>query len=139
MPRIPRAVEIGAISGLTLTSSSPLEIPYSCQPRLPCTISPFLKLGFLDCLELGNLDSKRDWGYSKDYVEAMHLMLQQNKPDDFVIATGKNYSVRDFIMAASNELNIYLHEFNHLEFVVDRILLKIIRRKINKEIIRRIY
>ena len=50
-----------------------------------------------DCLYLGNLDSKRDWGHAKDYVEAMWLMLQQDKPDDYVIATGEQYSVRDFV------------------------------------------
>ena len=50
-----------------------------------------------DCLYLGNLDSKRDWGHAKDYIEAMWLMLQQDKPDDYVIATGEQYSVRDFV------------------------------------------
>ena len=48
-------------------------------------------------MELGNLNSLRDWGYAKDYVEAMYLMLQQNEPDDFVIATGEQYSIRDFV------------------------------------------
>ncbi|NBQ09918.1 MAG: NAD-dependent epimerase/dehydratase family protein, partial [Betaproteobacteria bacterium] len=47
-------------------------------------------------LHLGNLDARRDWGYAKDYVEAMYLMLQQKEPDDFVIATGETHSVRDF-------------------------------------------
>ncbi len=53
--------------------------------------------GLQDCLEIGNLDSLRDWGYAKDYVECMWLMLQQDKPDDFVIATGIQHTVRDFI------------------------------------------
>ncbi|WP_322204103.1 GDP-mannose 4,6-dehydratase [Acutalibacter intestini] len=52
--------------------------------------------GLQDCLELGNLDSLRDWGYAKDYVECMWLMMQQEKPDDFVIATGVQHTVRDF-------------------------------------------
>lgn len=52
--------------------------------------------GLQDCLELGNLDSQRDWGYAKDYVECMWLMLQHNVPEDFVIATGEQHSVRDF-------------------------------------------
>ncbi|MBU2542892.1 GDP-mannose 4,6-dehydratase [Patescibacteria group bacterium] len=56
-----------------------------------------IKLGKQDKLYLGNLDSKRDWGYAKDYVEAMWLMLQQDKPDDFVIATGETHSVREFV------------------------------------------
>lgn len=57
-------------------------------------------------LELGNINAKRDWGYSKDYVEAMWLMLQQEKPEDFVISTGKNHSVREFIEAAAKVLGI---------------------------------
>lgn len=57
-------------------------------------------------LHIGNLDSKRDWGHARDFVEAMWLMLQQDEPDDFVIATGEQYSVRDFIVAASGELGI---------------------------------
>ncbi|MBH49014.1 MAG: GDP-mannose 4,6-dehydratase [Halobacteriovorax sp.] len=65
-----------------------------------------IKKGRQDCLYLGNLDAKRDWGHAKDYVEAMWLMLQQNKPEDFVIATGEQYSVRDFINAAAKELKI---------------------------------
>lgn len=52
--------------------------------------------GLLDCLELGNLNSLRDWGYAKDYVECMWLMLQHSRPEDFVIATGYQHSVRDF-------------------------------------------
>jgi len=55
-----------------------------------------IKLGMQDCLYLGNLDAKRDWGFAGDYVEAMWLMLQQDQPDDYVIATGETYSVRSF-------------------------------------------
>lgn len=56
--------------------------------------------GLQDCLELGNLDSKRDWGYAKDYVEGMWLMLQQDKPDDYVLATGEQHTVREFATLA---------------------------------------
>jgi GDPmannose 4,6-dehydratase len=56
-----------------------------------------IKLGLQDVLKLGNLDAKRDWGFAGDYVEAMWLMLQQNDPDDYVIATGETYSVREFL------------------------------------------
>jgi len=56
--------------------------------------------GLQDCLYLGNLDAKRDWGHAKDYVEAMWLMLQQDEAEDFVIATGKQYSVKDFVEEA---------------------------------------
>ena len=55
-----------------------------------------------DCLYLGNLDAKRDWGHARDYVEAMWLMLQQDKPDDYVIATGEQYSVRDFVKESAS-------------------------------------
>ncbi len=67
-----------------------------------------IKLGQQDLLELGNLDSKRDWGYAKEYVEAMWLMLQQDTPEDFVIATGETHSVREFIEASCKELDIKL-------------------------------
>ena len=53
---------------------------------------------------LGNLDAKRDWGYAKDYVEAMWLMLQQDQPDDYVIATGETHSVREFVELAFKEI-----------------------------------
>jgi len=60
-------------------------------------------------LEMGNLDAKRDWGYAGDYVEAMWLMLQQDKPDDYVIATGKNHSVREFIELAADYIRIKIN------------------------------
>ena len=59
-----------------------------------------IKLGLQDCVELGNLDSKRDWGHAQDYVRAMWLMLQQNEPDDYVVATGETRTIRDFVQAA---------------------------------------
>ena len=65
-----------------------------------------IKLGLQDCLFLGNMDAKRDWGHARDYVEMQWLMLQQEQPEDFVIATGVQYSVRDFVDAAAKELGI---------------------------------
>ena len=65
-----------------------------------------IKLGLQDCLYLGNLDAKRDWGHARDYVQMMWLMLQQEAPEDFVIATGVQHSVRDFVDAAARELGI---------------------------------
>jgi len=59
-----------------------------------------IKLGLQDYLYLGNVDSKRDWGYAKDYVEAMWLMLQQDGPDDYVVATGQSHSVKEWVQAA---------------------------------------
>lgn len=67
-----------------------------------------IKLGKQDFLELGNIDAKRDWGYAPDYVKAMWLMLQQEKPEDFVIATGETHTVREFIECCCKELNIDL-------------------------------
>ena len=57
-------------------------------------------------LSLGNINAKRDWGHAEDYVEGMYLMLQQDKPDDYVLATGKTYSVRDFVNIVCEILNI---------------------------------
>ena len=65
-----------------------------------------IKLGLSDSIVLGNLDSKRDWGYAGDFVEAMWLMLQQNDPDDYVIATGKQHSIRDVLSIAFDEVGI---------------------------------
>ena len=67
-----------------------------------------IALGRQDCLFLGNLDSMRDWGHARDYVEMQWLMLQQEQPEDFVIATGIQYSVRDFVNAAAKELGMQL-------------------------------
>jgi len=68
-----------------------------------------IKLGLQDCLYLGNLNAKRDWGHAKDYVEMQWLMLQQERPEDYVIASGEQYSVRDFVNAASAELGISIN------------------------------
>lgn len=65
-----------------------------------------IKLGMQDVLKIGNLDAKRDWGYAPEYVEAMWLMLQQDEPEDFVIATGETHSVREFIEVAAAELDM---------------------------------
>tara|TARA_X000000950_G_C13883038_1_gene647679 strand:- start:2035 stop:2502 length:468 start_codon:yes stop_codon:yes gene_type:complete len=65
-----------------------------------------IKLGLQKNLQLGNLDALRDWGHAKDYVEAQWLMLQQSKPEDFVIATGNEYSVRDFINVSAKYLGM---------------------------------
>src|SRR5713226_9180975 len=65
-----------------------------------------IKLGLQDCLYLGNLDAKRDWGHARDYVEMQWLMLQQEQPEDFVIATGEQHSVREFVAAAAREMGM---------------------------------
>jgi len=65
-----------------------------------------IKLGLQDCVYLGNIDTKRDWGHAKDYVEMQWLMLQQDKPEDFTISTGEQHSVREFIEIAAKEVDI---------------------------------
>jgi len=67
-----------------------------------------IKVGLQDCLYLGNLNARRDWGHARDYVEMQWLMLQQETPEDFVIASGEQHSVRDFVSIAATELGIKL-------------------------------
>jgi len=68
-----------------------------------------IKLGLQEKVLLGNLDARRDWGHARDYVEAQWLMLQQSEPQDFVIATGQQYSVRDFLSAVGAQLEMNIH------------------------------
>jgi GDPmannose 4,6-dehydratase len=70
-----------------------------------------IKKGKLDKLELGNLDSQRDWGHSKDYVRAMHLILQHSEPDDFVISTGETHSIREFCEIVFKKLGMDYKEY----------------------------
>jgi GDPmannose 4,6-dehydratase len=70
-----------------------------------------IREGLQDKLYLGNLDAKRDWGYAKDYVEAMWLMLQQDEPDDFVIATGETHTVREFVELAFNAVGLNTDDY----------------------------
>ncbi|MGD0552483.1 MAG: GDP-mannose 4,6-dehydratase [Sedimentisphaerales bacterium] len=79
-----------------------------------------IKLGLQDKLYLGNLDAKRDWGYAGDYVEAMWLILQQDKPDDFVIATGETHSVREFVEEVFGCLDMDWHKYVEVDPVYFR-------------------
>lgn len=74
-----------------------------------------IKLGLQDKLYLGNLDAKRDWGYAKDYVEAMWLMLQQEKSDDFVIATGETHTVREFLEEVFNHAQLDINKYVEID------------------------
>lgn len=94
-----------ACNGILFNHESPLRGETFVSRKITIAACKY-KLGLQDVLYIGNLDSKRDWGYAKDYVEAMWLMLQQDTPDDFVIATGETYSVREFIEIAYKELGI---------------------------------
>jgi GDPmannose 4,6-dehydratase len=88
-----------AVSGILYNHESPRR-PLEFVTRKVTHAAAAIKLGVQDELLLGNLDAERDWGYAKDYVEAMWLMLQQPEPDDFVIATGQRHSVRDLVRIA---------------------------------------
>lgn len=79
-----------------------------------------IKLGLQEALYLGNLDAKRDWGHARDYVEAMWLMLQQDKPDDYVIATGETYSVKEFCQEAFSSLDLDWKEYVRYDPIYER-------------------
>lgn len=93
-----------ACNGILFNHESPIRGETFVTRKITRALSR-ISLGLQDCLFLGNMDSKRDWGHAKDYVEMQWLMLQQEKPDDFCIATGVQYSVRDFVNAAYDHIN----------------------------------
>lgn len=99
------AYGIYACNGILFNHESPLRGETFVTRKITRALAR-IKLGLQDCLFLGNLDAKRDWGHAKDYVEMQWLMLQQEQAEDFVIATGIQYSVRDFVEAAAEELGI---------------------------------
>jgi len=94
-----------ACSGILFNHESPLRGPQFVTRKITIGLSK-IKKNEMDYIELGNIDSCRDWGYAKDYVEGMYLMLQNETPDDYVLATGKTYSVRNFINSCCKELEI---------------------------------
>ena len=89
-----------ASSGILFNHESPRRGETFVTRKITRGLSQ-ISVGLQDVLYLGNLDAKRDWGHAKDFVEAMYLMLQQDEPDDYVIATGEQYSVRDFVDKAA--------------------------------------
>jgi GDPmannose 4,6-dehydratase len=99
------AYNIYACNGILFNHESPVRGETFVTRKITRALAR-IKLGLQDCVYLGNLDAKRDWGHAKDYVEMQWLMLQQNIPEDFVIATGIQYSVRDFVNAAASELGL---------------------------------
>jgi GDPmannose 4,6-dehydratase len=90
------AYKIFGSNGILFNHESPLRGEEFVTRKITKGIAG-IKSGERKCIELGNLDAKRDWGYAKDYVEAMWLILNHNEPDDFVIATGENHGVREFV------------------------------------------
>ncbi len=94
-----------ACNGILFNHESPIRGETFVTRKITRALAR-IKLGLQDTLYLGNIDAKRDWGHARDYVEAQWLILQQEKPEDFVIATGVQYSVREFVDAAAKELGI---------------------------------
>ena len=102
------AYGIYACNGILFNHESPVRGETFVTRKITRALAK-IKLGLQKCLYLGNLDAKRDWGHAKDYVEMQWLMLQQEKPEHFVIATGVQYSVRDFVNAAASELGVKIN------------------------------
>ena len=101
------AYGIYACSGILFNHESPVRGETFVTRKIVRALTR-IHLGSQDCLYLGNLDALRDWGHARDYVEAMWLMLQQDRPEDFVVATGMQHSVRDFVGSVAAELGIKL-------------------------------
>ncbi len=99
------AYKMYALSGILFNHESPRRGYDFVTKRITSTVAK-IKLGLVNELKLGNLDAKRDWGYAGDYVKAMWLMLQQEKPDDYIIATGQCYSVKEFIELAFEHVGL---------------------------------
>ena len=99
------AYGIYACNGILFNHESPIRGETFVTRKITRALAR-IQLGLQERLYLGNMDSLRDWGHAKDYVEMQWLMLQQEQPEDFVIATGVQYSVRDFVNAAAKELGI---------------------------------
>lgn len=97
--------DIFGSSGILFNHESPLRGREFVTRKITDSVAK-IKLGKLDCLELGNLDAKRDWGFAKEYVEGMYLMLQADEPDTFVLATNRTETVRDFVQLAFKAVDI---------------------------------
>lgn len=108
------AYNLFASCGILFNHESPLRGLEFVTKKITNAVSE-IKFNKHKKLKLGNIDAKRDWGYAKDYVEAMWLMLQQKSPDDYVISTGQSYSVRDFLDIAFAEIDIKNWE-NYVEY-----------------------
>ncbi len=94
-----------ACNGILFNHESPIRGETFVTHKITRALAR-IKLGLQDCLYLGNLNAKRDWGHARDYVEMQWLMMQQEEPEDFVIATGEQRTVRDFVNAAAKEIGV---------------------------------
>jgi len=99
------AYGIYACNGILFNHESPIRGETFVTRKITRALAR-IKLGLQDCLYLGNMDAKRDWGHAKDYVEMQWLMLQQDQPEDFTISTGEQHTVREFVEVAAKELGM---------------------------------
>ena len=99
-----------AVSGILFNHESPRRGREFVTRKITDGVAR-IKLGLAENLSLGTLDAQRDWGYAGDYVRAMHLMLQQDEPDDFVVATGKTHSVRNFLEVAFGHVGLNYEDY----------------------------
>jgi GDPmannose 4,6-dehydratase len=108
-----------ACSGILYNHESPRR-PLQFLPRKVSHGAAAISLGLKDELVLGDLDARRDWGYAGDYVRAMWLMLQQEKPDDYIVATGEDHSVRELVECAFSRIDLRWEDFVRLDPVLTR-------------------
>jgi len=108
-------------SGILFNHESPLRGKEFVTRKITDSVAK-IKLGLLDCMELGNMDAKRDWGFAKDYVEGMYLMLQAKKPDTYVLATNRTETIRDFVTMAFKGagIEIEFQGINEDEVAIDK-------------------
>ena len=104
------AYDMFCVSGLLFNHESPRRGYEFVTRKITATVAR-IKLGQANELRLGNLDAQRDWGHAKDYVRAMHLMLQQDSPDDYVVATGETHTVREFCERAFSEVGLDYQQY----------------------------
>ena len=104
------AYDMFCLSGILFNHEGPRRGYEFVTRKITSTVAQ-IKLGLRNELRLGNLEAKRDWGHAKDYVRAMHLMLQRDTPDDYVVATGETHTVREFCELAFGEVGLDYREY----------------------------
>ncbi|RMF40128.1 MAG: GDP-mannose 4,6-dehydratase [Planctomycetota bacterium] len=109
-----RSYDLYACNGILFNHESPRR-GETFVTRKITRAATRIKVGLQKKLYLGNLDAKRDWGYAKDYVEAMWLMLQKDEPDDYVIATGETHSIREFLDLVFGQLDLDWHDYVEID------------------------
>ena len=109
-----KAYDIFAGNGILFNHESPRRGETFVTRKITCAATR-IKLGLQDKLYLGNLEAKRDWGFAGDYVEAMWLMLQQDEPDDYVIATGETHSVREFVETVFQKMDLDYRQYVEID------------------------